>query len=285
MKSNVLIALFSLLPFFALYANEYQPVSMAGTQMVPIQDSKNNRQYALYIKLPKSYSTETAKRYPVLYFTDALWHMELLSGASYFLLEEMILVGISWQTDISEQVKAKEGGYFSRYRDYSVQPSKDAAKQEKYQFGQANRHVAFIKNDVFSYVDNTFRTKPHARTYFGFSLGGLFGAYALLTQPDMFKNYILGSPAIWRNSPYLFSKQSALLKDKNLKINVFISYGEREERLSKHVDELVTTLKGKQYPSISTIEHMVIDSSGHSDSFPMMGVASIKWLSSLTSEL
>ncbi|NOU51955.1 alpha/beta hydrolase [Pseudoalteromonas sp. JBTF-M23] len=281
MKSTLLIALFALLPLFTLNANEYKPFSISGTQVVPIQDSKNKRQYELYIKLPKSYTEDTAKRYPVIYFTDALWHMELLSGATYFLLEDIILVGISWQTDIAEQVKAQEGVHFSRYRDYSIKPSKDVAKQAKYQLGQASEHLAFIKNDVFSYVEKTFRTKPQARSYFGFSLGGLFGTYALLTQPDMFKNYILGSPSIWRFAPELFAQQSANLKNKNLNINVFISYGEQEKELSGHIDEFVTTLKSQRYPSISKVEHVVIDAAGHSDSFPIMGAKSIKWLSSL----
>ncbi|WP_342365968.1 alpha/beta hydrolase-fold protein [Pseudoalteromonas sp. S16_S37] len=116
----------------------------------------------------------------MIYFTDAFWHMELLSGATYFLLEEVILVGISWQTNIAEQVKAQEGAYFSRFRDYSIKPSTDESKQAKYQFGQASAHLAFIRDDVFGYVEKAFRTKPQARSYFGFSLGGLFGATALI---------------------------------------------------------------------------------------------------------
>ncbi|WP_274602005.1 hypothetical protein [Pseudoalteromonas sp. S16_S37] len=44
MKTNLLFALFALLPFFIVNANEYKPVSISGTQVVPVQDSKNNRQ-------------------------------------------------------------------------------------------------------------------------------------------------------------------------------------------------------------------------------------------------
>ncbi|WP_238937383.1 hypothetical protein [Pseudoalteromonas sp. S16_S37] len=62
---------------------------------------------------------------------------------------------------------------------------------------------------------------------------------------------------------------------------MYISYGQQEQKLSGHIDEFVTTLKSKQYPSVATIEHVVFDSAGHSDSFPIMGGKSIKWLSTL----
>ena len=43
-------------------------------QVVPIKDSKNERNYELYIELPEDYSENTNKTYTVLYYTDAVWH-------------------------------------------------------------------------------------------------------------------------------------------------------------------------------------------------------------------
>ncbi|WP_440055141.1 alpha/beta hydrolase [Pseudoalteromonas sp. T1lg65] len=281
MRINLIIALFTLLPFFTLQAKEPAPVQIPGTEVIPIQDSKTKRQYDLYVKLPESYQSNNDKHYPVIYFTDAYWHIELLSAATFFLMEEVILVGVSWQTDISEQQKLDVGVYASRFRDFSIKPSTDPEKQAKYQYGQASTHLTFIRDDVFSYVEKHYRTKPDERTYFGFSMGGLFGSYALLTQPDMFKNYILGSPSIWRSAPDLFSWQSNALNSDKPEINVYISYGEQEEKLIQYVEGFVETLKKNKYKRLSRIEKVVIESAGHSDSFPSMAVKSIKWLSSL----
>ena len=69
-------------------------------QVVPIKDTKNDRQYELYIKLPEGYAENVYVNYPVIYFTDALWHIEILSGSADFLAKDAILVGISWEKNL-----------------------------------------------------------------------------------------------------------------------------------------------------------------------------------------
>ncbi|MEW6982570.1 alpha/beta hydrolase [Colwelliaceae bacterium 6471] len=254
---------------------------MKRIQIVPIKDTQADRQYELYIKLPEGYAkTENKdKAYPVIYFTDADTHIELLSGTE-FIMKEVILVGISNQIDLNEAEAF--GVHGSRARDYSVSKSSNPERQAKYQFGQASNHLTFIRNDVIKHVESNYRTDPSNRTYFGFSLGGLFGAYALMSQPDTFKNYILGSPSLWRDIPLLFSLKNAALKTKAQGINLFITYGELEKELSVHVEDFITQLKAKKYQGLSSIKQVVIEASGHSDSFPMVGVRSVKWLSGLT---
>lgn len=126
-----------------------------------------------------------------------------------------------------------------RARDYSISKSSNSQRQAKYQFGQADNHLTFIRNDVIQFIESNYRTNPSNRTNFGFSLGGLFGTYALMTHPDTFKNYILGSPSLWRDIPLLFSLENASLKTKTLDINLFISFGELEKELSVHVEDFI----------------------------------------------
>lgn len=279
MKNSLIIVLLLLLPFLTVQAGETRDLTLPRIQVVPIKDTGADRQYELYIKLPEGYTKNKDKNYPVIYFTDADTHIELLSGTE-FLMEDVILVGISHQKDINED----SGVHDSRARDYSISKSSNPERQAKYQFGQASNHLTFIRNDVIKFIESNYRTDPSNRTYFGFSAGGLFGAYAFMTQPDTFKNYILGSPSLWRDIPLLFSLENAALKTKSLEINLFISYGELEEKLSVHVEEFITKLKNKKYKGLSSIKHVVIESSGHSDSFPMVGVRSVKWLSKLKSK-
>jgi len=261
-------------------AGELTKLTLPKIQVAPIKDGQSNKQYELYIKLPDNYTKDKDKTFPVIYFTDAIWHVELLSGATEFMMEDVILVGVSWQKDIAEELKQQYGAHVSRYGDYSFKGNPNP-KHPKIKFGQASNHLAFIRNDVFKYVETKYRTQPNNRTYFGFSAGGLFGTYALLAQPESFKNYILGSPSIWDDIPDLLALENSRLNSKNSAINVFISYGELEKESGPHVEEFVSQLKSKKYAGLSSIKHTVIEASGHSDSFPQLGVQSVKWLSNL----
>ena len=264
----------------AVQASELAALTLPKIQVLPIKETQSNKQYELYIKLPESYSKHKDKTFPVIYFTDALWHVELLSGATEFLMEDVILVGVSWQKDIAEELKQEYGAHVSRFGDYSFQKIFNP-KHPKIKFGQADSHLAFIRDDVFKYVEENYRTQPSNRTYFGFSAGGIFGTYILMAQPDTFKNYILGSPSIWSSAPALFALENASLNSKTSAINIFISYGELEKDVIPKVDSFISELKGKKYDGISSIKHIVVKSSGHSDSFPLMAVQSVTWLSNL----
>lgn len=211
-------------------------------------------------------------------------HIEILSGSTEFMMEEVILVGISWQKDINEALRNERGAAASRSRDYSIRKSSNPERQAKYQFGQASNHLQFIRNDVIKTIEKKYRTATDNRTYFGYSLGGLFGAYILMAQPDTFKNYILGSPSLWRDNSYLAELgDKSVEKHKGLNANVFISYGSLEQELGTHIKEFMTLLEDKNDKSLS-LKHVVIDSLDHSPAFPMTGVRSVKWLANLTKE-
>ncbi|MDY8136018.1 alpha/beta hydrolase-fold protein [Aquimarina sp. 2201CG5-10] len=280
MKTTKLLLIIYVISFHTVFAQENIKKSyleLPKTEVIPIKDTKTNRQYELYVELPEGYSENNDTQYPVIYYTDAMWHVEILSGSAEYIMEEAILVGISWQKDIKEEFKKEGKVYVSRFRDYSVRKSSNAEHQAKYQFGQANNHLDFIRNDVIKYIENNYRAKPDNRTYFGYSLGGVFGAYTLLTQPDTFKNYILGSPALDGDIPTL----SELKSHKSINANVFISYGSLEKELSKYAEEFITLLKSKNDKSLF-LEQIVIEGS-HQTAFPMTGVLSMQWLSQINS--
>ncbi|WP_405206563.1 serine hydrolase [Aquimarina sp. LLG6339-5] len=253
-------------------------------QVVPIKDTQTERNYELYIELPEDYAENPNKKYPVLYYTDAMWHLEMLSGATEYMLEDVILVGISWQLDINEDLKNERGKHVSRFRDYSISKHSKPAVQEKYQFGQANIHLGFIRNDVITYVDKTYRTDPNSRTYFGYSLSGEFGAYILMSQPDTFNNYILGSPSIKNEVAYLselntkFGPFDASNRNSSLNANVFISYGSLEKEMEP-IEEFIKLLKDRRDNGLSILNE-VIDGN-HGTAFPMTAVRSVAWLSSM----
>ncbi|TSE04198.1 alpha/beta hydrolase-fold protein [Aquimarina algiphila] len=256
-------------------------------RVIPIKDSNNERNYELYIELPEDYSENESKKYPVLYYTDAMWHLEMLSGSTEFMLEDVILVGISWQKDVAEDLKQQYGAHASRFTDYSFW-KKSNPNHPKLKFGQAKNHLAFIRNDVIQYVDDNYRTDPDSRTYFGYSLSGAFGAYILLTQPDTFDNYILGSPLNKGLVPYLSEINTKLAapesnENNTLHANVYIAYGTLEKEKDEPIDEFIKLLDSRKNLDLS-IQNKVIEGD-HQTAFPMIAVQSVAWLSSLMSHV
>jgi predicted alpha/beta superfamily hydrolase len=116
LKKSLFLVVMFLLPFIAVEANEQKSLELPGIQVIPIQDTKSDRQYELYIKLPEGYPKDNDVKYPVIYITDAKWHIEILSGSTEHVVENAILVGISWQKG--------ESPALSRHRDYTFMKSR-----------------------------------------------------------------------------------------------------------------------------------------------------------------
>ena len=273
------------LVFVSLQSVMASDLALPHIQVMPIKDSQFDKQYELYIKLPDGYSDEENKEvsYPVIYFTDAMWHVEILSAATEFLMEDAILVGISWQKDIEAELLEEHGEHISRYRDYTISKSTNAEHQAKYKIGQANNHIAFIRNDVINLIEKKYRTQPQNRTYFGYSLGGLFGAYILASKPDTFKNYIIGSPSVWNDLNKLAEQvDKTVAANKQLNANVFITFGTMEDKLGKQVDRLIRYLRSKSDDSMHL--HAEVIEGTHQTAFPQTAIQSLKWLANINQD-
>lgn len=278
MTHNIFILIFILLlPMKLLAGNKPEHYEIPRTQVVPLTQNGTEREYQLVIQLPEHYSAQ--KQHPVLYYTDMTWHIEMMTSAAYFLMEEAILVGISWQTNMPDNINKEVGPFASRFRDYSFAPSTKPENQAKYQFGGANAHIDFIRNQVKPYIEQHYRVKPGNDSYFGYSMGGLFGAYTLLTQPDTFDNYLLGSPSVWRLPQLLEARNQGVPKTK---ANVYLSHGTLEDKLSPNVKGLFNFLKKQNNPQLH-VELAEIEGT-HQSAAPLTGVYAIKWLSERTTQ-
>ncbi|WP_350291908.1 serine hydrolase [uncultured Croceitalea sp.] len=272
------------------FASNLEGTSLVSPQIqvIPIKDANNERNYELYIELPEDYSEDKNKKYPVIYYTDATWHREILSACQEFILEEVILVGISWQLDINEDLKNEVGSHVSRFRDYSMSEHSKPEVQAKYQLGQAKTHLEFIRNEVITYVDATYRTNTNSRTYFGYSLSGEFGAYILMTQPDSFNNYIIGSPTVKGEVAHLselntkFGPFKTSDRSTSLNANVFIAYGSLEdEKVVAPIEAFVKLLNDRRDNGLAVHKEVIVGN--HSTAFPTTAIRSITWLSSVLS--
>jgi len=270
-----------LLPLVGVQAGEPKSYEMPRTQVMAIKDSATEKQYELYIKLPENYGENIDKNYPVIYTTDAVWHMDLLSGFTEFLMPNVILVGISWQTDGND-----ERAHSSRFRDYTTHPSSDPERQAKYRFGQAAKHLTFIRDEVIKYVERNYRAAAGQRAYMAYSLGGSFGAYMLFAAPDTFNHYVLGSPAFGDRSFKIVEELEAKMapQQQDVRVNVFASIGELETSERDITKQFVAILERRKNAGFKFGGLQVIKESDHTTAVPETFARGIKWLSKKVSE-
>lgn len=262
-KHTMMLCVMNLIALNTVYAQEnnvnngsHKAYEMPRTQVITINNSETKAQDRLYIKLPEGYAENSDKEYPVIYFTHPTQHIEILSAATETLIEDVILVGVTFQKGMT--------------------------------FRTVDSYMNFIRNDVFKTVEKNYRADTYRRTYFGYSSGALVGAYILSKHPNAFKNFILGSPALGGDSTvtqkiYQFGSNTTNGR-KELNANIFVSYGRSEKEVDKqHFEEFITRLESLNDESLS-FEHIVVEGD-HQTSFPMTAIRGVAWLSDLIKDV
>lgn len=204
------------------------PFELLGTEVHDLPDAVRGIDYQIFVSLPASYAENPQRRYPVVYVTDADYGFAMLSSIGRRMngaeprVQEFITIGLSYG----------KGEYpmASRRRDYTPtqRGASDAPADARH--GESLQYREYIASVVFPYVEQHYRTLPDRRIFVGHSYGGLLGAQILLTRPDMFSGYLLGSPSFWFDRRYLIRHAPAMLDaHADLEANVYLNVGEFEE--------------------------------------------------------
>lgn len=255
-------------------------VNIPRTQQFILKDA--DRDYQVMVKLPKDYQHNSAHHYPVIYMTDGMYSMQVVSGATRFpmnsnVMHQAILVAIGYQKDSKDST--------SRIRDYT--PSHDPSW--KLNTGEAKRHLRFIRDSVMPFVEHFYRIDAQQNTFMGNSLGGLFGAYVLLEQPTLFTNYVLGSPSLWFDNKQLLQR---FIQDFSqipaISAKIFVGIGELERPpYTQDSHQMVADAQAfyqilHSHPSAKagklTPKLLVIPEADHSMAFPTTAIHGLSWL-------
>jgi predicted alpha/beta superfamily hydrolase len=272
-----------------------QPYTLPNTEVRDLHAAKLNRDYQLYISLPDSYKT-SGKSYPVVFVTDAPYAFPLtraiearITGHSKE-LPEFILVGLSYaKGDTAE---------FSRRRDYTPSPSgvKDATSDmpgRKPAFGEVEGYRRFVADEVFPVIASHYRADMQHKIFVGHSYGSLFGTYVLLTSPEMFDGYVLGSPSLWYDDHLLVKREREYAEThKDLAARIYIGVGGFEGMAPKSnphdsryadSDEMVTdskafakSLASHHYPHLH-VQSEVIADEDHLTVAPILMTHGLLW--------
>ncbi|MBH0043454.1 alpha/beta hydrolase [Pseudoalteromonas sp. SWXJZ10B] len=266
------LLLLSALICFKLSANT--PYSIPRSNVVELIEPVSERAYPVYIQLPKSYQKQPNKTYPVIYVTDAPYTFPIVAGATRFpmnsgKMQQAIIVAIGYEKG--------SAGSNSRIRDYTPTFAKDWKKQT----GNAKGHIQFLQSTVFPFIEKNYRASNLQRTYMGHSLGGLFGATILLTTPDLFSNYIIGSPSVWFDNNVLLALK---VNKPKLPIRVYISVGSmetpafgEEQNMVEGAKQLTQKINALKSDNIE-LKSVVIDGANHATAFPTTAIQGLDWV-------
>jgi predicted alpha/beta superfamily hydrolase len=219
---------------------------------VPIQDTEMHRlssthvdqAYNILVALPPGYA-DSDKTYPTLYTTDG----DLVFGAVTQIarlvavdktIPQLVVVGIGYPVHWTAT---------SPYRERDYIP---AGWREDHPAGRAENFLRFVYEKLIPWVGSEYRVDPDDRCYGGDSHGGLFGLYALLTRPEAFARYLIGSPGIHQEDPEVFRcERDYAATHSDLQARVFMSVGslEGETRIA-NMRRLGQILEGRGYDGL-----------------------------------
>ncbi len=160
---------------------------IATADTIELADTKIGKLTAKVI-LPASYNLEKDKIYPVIYVLDGQQHGKHTATNAAFLAS----------TDVMPEVIVVALNGLNRVRYYTA--SKDSNDSRK--TGEAHLLLSALHDQLIPKINQQYRTSSYDMLA-GHSLGGVFAAHVLQTNPEIFDAYFMFSPALWWNDEHL----------------------------------------------------------------------------------
>lgn len=240
-----------------------QLVTIPDTELHFISSTKVNQEFNLFVSLPHTYA-QSEQAYPVVYVLDGNFLFGITTQTVRLLyfpeeLQELIIVGVGYP-----DIHSFGSSMGVRTRDYT--PSSHDWYETKYATpgsnapkfvgeGQAANFLQFLSEELVPYINTNYRTLPDENALMGRSFGGLFALYALFKQPDTFTRYFVGSPSLWWHTIFDIEKDCFSSHD-DLKAWLFMAIGgEEPDFMISDMYKMVSTLKGRNYPSLEIVTH------------------------------
>ena len=173
------LVLFTLTISFFSIANEQ------AEHFEVIQSKQLKEERRILVKLPDNYSTDTDKKYPVIYLLGNLSDLPMLTG---------MLEGLQEQNAIPQTIVAVIENT-DRTRDLTPTINNDP-RGPVGQGGGGDKYLDFIEMELIPFMNKTFRTHDF-KIVLGSSIGGLLVIHSLQTRPHLFQAHMAFSPAVW----------------------------------------------------------------------------------------
>ena len=243
------------------------PYSIPGTEVHTVTSETIGHDFQIIVALPASYGSSDI-RYPVVYSLDANIGFGMAVDIARVLafgeeVPEVISVGIGYgPVPMADWSWMRQRDYTPTHvAEWDEMMRGESQEAPEVLSGGAGTLLAFLREEVFPFVESTYLTEPEQSGFFGDSYGGLFALYTLFHAPETFSRYIVGSPSIWWDDRVTLEYEAAYAaENSDLPAKIFMSVGLLEEdpdvpelvdaAMVTNVRELDTLLRGREYPSL-----------------------------------
>jgi predicted alpha/beta superfamily hydrolase len=265
----------------SLHAQDASP--LPRTEGREFTSKTNGLGYQVFVSLPATYATNTSATFPVIYLADANWTFALTVQTYQILrlgnqMPEAIFVGIV-RAGVDDT-----GPVAGPPRTLDLTPTtvadfdRDATKRlnRDIRSGGAPAFLRVIRDELVPDVERRYRTNGD-RTFIGYSLSGLFGAYALFHSPDTFKRMILVSPSFWWDSNVSSKfEETYAAAHKSLPVRLFMSDGELEgSDMLGTMRKMASALTDRHYPDLD-LHTRIFEGENHTSTFPVAVTRGLK---------
>jgi predicted alpha/beta superfamily hydrolase len=269
------------------------PLVLENTVAHLLTARESARVYPIWVDLPRSYGEpESARRrYPVVVAADAPWSHAYLRTIRNFVgrrgqnIEDFILVGLAPEQGLSH--------LDYRARDYTPsdphrRPGKGGQDYGSLRYGEAARYQGFLAEQVLPFVAQHYRCDARRQVFIGHSYGSLLGLHVMLSQPELFGHYILGSPSLWFDQRVMFDMEKATAagrRDLPARVRMYAGGFETFGKTPRHfkTTDLVGDMKAferqlrsRRYPSLAIASQVIADED-HFTVFPSLAARGLTW--------
>lgn len=239
-------------------SEQFPRVTIPNTEVRTLQSNNVSQKYRLFVSLPDGYH-ESEDTFPVLYIGDGNWSIPYFAstGFKWHPVPPMIAVGIGYPTDDTDEI--------SRLRERDFLPTRhvSASSQSIPETRGAPQFLAFIRDELFDFINKQYRTKPDERIFFGYSFGGTFGVYTLFNQPDVFTRYLIGAPVLsWEDDICLTYESVYAAKHAELPVKLYLGVGTLDEELMRQLISFQATIQSRNYERLE-MHFEVFDGEDH----------------------
>ncbi|RRS08841.1 alpha/beta hydrolase [Pseudoalteromonas sp. J010] len=268
--------LFSLLGLIVIAAagwklTQYQSYYTSDYVDVVLSSQVLNEDRKVFIRLPKGY--DKAHSYPLIIRTDgnfnlARWDEVLSSLAEQGKVEDAILVSIPNQFWTQTRNRDLVPPYARQDVAIEARPESD---NDPAIFGRADRFLRFIETELLPYLEKNYSINDN-RILSGFSAGGSFVLYTMVTKPALFDGYFAFSPAAWYDDSVVvreFAKGLANIQSKPKYIYLSIG-GAENDIITGSFHGLLDALE-QHAPANVRWGHSISEGAGHSQN-PVVSV-------------
>ncbi|PCJ27497.1 MAG: hypothetical protein COA96_03080 [SAR86 cluster bacterium] len=261
---------------------QYSTTTMSGlfdAEYFDIESSHVNDTFRIFVGKPSI--VEPQKSYPAIYSLDGNASFASMIGTQRLLSQggevpPSFVIGIGYPGESLAVAMA------NRNRDYVP------TEPEEYEIKSLGASVQaggpaflrFLSEELKPLIEKKYPVGSANSTLQGVSLGGLFATWTLLTSPNTFDKYILGSPAIWWRKEQVWEWEEAFSKTHDdMQATVFISAGALE--VKEHIRASAVDIAKKNPEMRAHIESFI--SFSDENGWPRIAELTVEFASRLQS--